>query len=422
MKHSNALIRATVSVLAVIVLALTVFGVKQVNAASTIKVAFSQSGGTSTTYYRDPSFSLERSASWITIKTSSASAFTISTTNNTTGKGRIGYVYLKRQGSSLVTTYKVIQEGTANLSVSGSKGSTLTYGKEAAQTVTTSCNWITIYKPNDYNFRIDYSANNTGSSRTGYVYLKDGTATVTIYKITQSAATYTVTLAYGGTTKTYSVKHGQQFTFPAAPANPDGKIFEGWIMKCSTPSFVGINKPGDKVTIWEDTYFYIKYTVLYEKLGRATDAYSNKTYTVWMVQHNTAAEASFDKNHKGYDLKILDGKDCYGKPDYCIVNSWHFLDDSFKRDVCKMIVKYNETYGRTSQWNRTVTGCVDEWCEHNLIYYLSSLKTNPIPFVPWETYAKEARDVDLDADAHGYLPGSLWSKAKAWFNEQKAQW
>jgi uncharacterized repeat protein (TIGR02543 family) len=216
-----------VSVLAVIVLVLTVFGVNQVDAASTINVTFSQSGGTSSTYSRDPSFSLEKSAGWITISTSSPSNFTIKASSNTTGKGRIGYVYVKRQGS-VVTTYKIVQSGSTNLSVGIAKGSTSTYGKNSNQSISVSGSWITIYRPNDYNFRIDYSANTTGSTRTGYVYVKEDSTTFTTYKITQSSS---VTVTYdkngGGSSFTRTISYGSTYGKVDNPTRT-GYNFAGW--------------------------------------------------------------------------------------------------------------------------------------------------------------------------------------------------
>ncbi len=228
MKQTNALQRAFVPVLVVMFLVLMVVGVNQVEAASNYTVTFSQSGGTSTTYYRDPSFSLEKSASWITISTSSPSAFTIKASSNSTGKGRIGYVYVKRQGS-VVTTYTIIQPGSTNLSVGIAKGSTSTYGKNSNQSISVSGNWITIYRPNDYNFRIDYSANTTGSTRTGYVYVKEGSTIFTTYKITQSSS---VTVTYdknggSGSNYTRSIAYGSNYGKVDNPTRT-GYNFAGW--------------------------------------------------------------------------------------------------------------------------------------------------------------------------------------------------
>ena len=233
MRFSKQFKRAFLSVVAALVFAtMLVADLKPVEAGTT-PITFSQSGGTSQKYSRDPSFSLEKDSSWITIKTSSPSDFTISASSNSTGKGRIGYVYVKRQGS-VVTTYKIIQQGSTNLSVGPAKGSTSTYSKNSNQTVTTSCSWITLYKPNAYNVRMDYAANTTGSTRTGYVYVKEGTTTFTTYKITQSA---TVTVTYnknGGS--------GSNFTRSLAVGSVYGKVdnptrtgynFSGWFTATS---------------------------------------------------------------------------------------------------------------------------------------------------------------------------------------------
>lgn len=228
MKQLSALKRASVSVMAVIVLMLTVFGLKQVDAASTVTLTMSQSGETSKTYYKETSCTLTKDSSWITIKSSSNNDYAIKVSANSTGKGRIGYVYLKRQGA-VITTYKVIQPGSTNLSVGPAAGKTATYGKNYNQNVTTNSNWITLYKPNGYNFRMDYSANTTGSTRTGYVYVKEGSTIITTYKITQSA---TVTVTYnknGGS--------GSNFTRSLAVGKAYGKVdnptragynFTGW--------------------------------------------------------------------------------------------------------------------------------------------------------------------------------------------------
>ena len=233
MRLSKQFKKAFMSVLASLVFAtMMIADLKPVEAATTT-ITFSQSGGTSSKYSRDPSFSLEKDSSWITIKTSSPSDFTISASSNSTGKGRIGYVYVKRQGS-VVTTYKIIQQGSTNLSVGPAKGSTSTYSKNSNQTVTTSCSWITLYKPNDYNVRMDYAANTTGSTRTGYVYVKEGSTIFTTYKITQSA---TVTVTYNknggsGSNFTRSIAYGSNYGKVDNPTKT-GYNFTGWYTAAS---------------------------------------------------------------------------------------------------------------------------------------------------------------------------------------------
>lgn len=228
MKQTNVLRRAFMPVLAMIVFVLTMSGVKQVNAASTINVTLPQSGGTSSTYSRDPSFALEPSAGWITTTATSLSNFTIKASSNSTGKGRIGYVYVKRQGS-VVTTYRIVQPGSTNLSVSVAKGNTSTYSKNSDQSVSSSCSWITLYKPNNYNFRIDYSANTTGSTRTGYVYVKEGSTTFTTYKITQTATVKVTYNKNGGSGSNYTrnIALNSKYGKVDNPAR-DGYIFIGW--------------------------------------------------------------------------------------------------------------------------------------------------------------------------------------------------
>jgi uncharacterized repeat protein (TIGR02543 family) len=216
---------------------MVVADLKPVEAGTTV-VTLSQSGGTSQKFSRDPSFSLDKDSSWITIKTSSPSDFTISASSNSTGKGRIGYVYVKRQGVT-VNTYKIIQPGTTSLSVGPAKGSTSTYSKNSNQSVTTSYSWITLYKPNDYNVRMDYAANTTGSTRTGYVYVKEGSTIITTYKITQSA---TVSVTYnknGGSGSNFS----RTLTVGSAYGKVDnptrtGYNFTGWYTAASGGSQV----------------------------------------------------------------------------------------------------------------------------------------------------------------------------------------
>ena len=228
MKQTNVLRRAFMPVLVMIVFVLTMSGVKQVNAASTINVTLPQSGGTSSTYSRDPSFALEPSAGWITTTATSLSNFTIKASSNSTGKGRIGYVYVKRQGS-VVTTYRIVQPGSTNLSVSVAKGNTSTYSKNSDQSVSSSCSWISLYRPNNNTFRIDYSANTTGSTRTGYVYVKEGSTTFTTYKIMQTATVKVTYNKNGGSGSNYTRNIALNSKYGKVD-NPTrvGYIFIGW--------------------------------------------------------------------------------------------------------------------------------------------------------------------------------------------------
>lgn len=408
MKQTNTLRRALVSVLAVMVLVLTAFGTKQVDAASTIVVALPQSGGTSQKFFRDPSFSLEKDSSWITIKASSASDFTINASANSTGKGRIGYVYVKRQGS-VVTTYKVIQPGTTTISVDGFKGSTSTFGKNSNQTLYVSVSWITLYCPNNYNFRMDYAANTTGSTRTGCVYVKEGSNIITTYKITQKP-TFRVTYdknGGSGSNFTRTISYGSVYGKVDNPTK-SGDVFLGWYTKkeggkqVTETTIMSTSENHTLYAHWRSDGYY---------LGSVKDPDSGKTYKIYMVPHDV--EKEFDKKHSGLLLKIVDGKDGNGGIDYCIRNSWAFRDDTFKKDVCKLIVDWNKYMGRTGLWNRKVTSCVDEWTEHNLIYCLATEKSsNWIPLFDWDEFAKQSVDVDLDSKADGYIPVEVWEGIK----------
>lgn len=188
MKQTKTLRRAIVPVVALFVLLLTVFGAKKVGAATTVVVPVTERLAHSELFSKDPTFSLEKSASWINIREYSPSSFRIYADYNP-GKGRIGYVYLKRQGV-VVTKYKVIQQGYATITVGPGKGSTSFIGKDAGQTLSVSGTtnpWFSFYCPNAYNFRIDYSANTSGHSRYRYVYVKEGSTLVTTYEILQES-------------------------------------------------------------------------------------------------------------------------------------------------------------------------------------------------------------------------------------------
>lgn len=127
-----------------------------------------------------------------------------------------------------------------------------------------------------------------------------------------------------------------------------------------------------------------------------------------MVQNTSEAKTSFDKKHSGYVVKILDGKDSRKRPDYQIVNSWQFRDDTFKKGVCNLIVKYNKDQYRTDLWNRSVTSCVDEWNEHNAIYALCDFITSATPASLVDTI-NSAKNVDLDAVGDGYVWSEIYN-------------
>ena len=196
MKQINVLRIVAVPVMTLIVLMLSVLGAKEVDAAPTVEVVLSGLVGSesSRTFSKDPTFTLETSASWIKIKTPSPTTFKFCAVNNI-GKGRVGYVYLKRQGV-VVTTFKVSQKGFTTIKVGASKGSTSFIAKAPGQTIyyfkrggTNS--FLSAYQlPNKLYFRIDYTANTTGKPRIDYMYVLEGPAgsqILEIYEIIQEA-------------------------------------------------------------------------------------------------------------------------------------------------------------------------------------------------------------------------------------------
>ncbi len=368
MKQTSALRRAFVPALAVMFLVLMVFGVNQVEAASPIVVTLSQSGGTSATYSRDPSFSLEKDSSWITISTSSPSAFTIKASSNSTGKGRIGYVYVKRQGS-VVTTYKVVQPGSTNLSVGIAKGSSSTYSKNSNQSVSASGSWITIYSPNNYNFRIDYSANTTGSTRIGYVYVKEGSTKFTTYKITQSS---TVTVTYnmnGGSGSNFSrsIAYGKPYGKVDSPTRT-GYNFAGWYTAVSGGSQV------TETTIMQKTVNHTlyahwtpkKFTVTFmdgtTKVSTKTVTYDS-TYGTLPTRTKTGYNAADWYTATSNGTKITSSTKVKITADQTLYARWNspktftvtFMDGTTK--VSTKTVTYDSTYGTLP--TRTKSGYYD---------------------------------------------------------------
>ena len=171
--------------------------------------------------------------------------------------------------------------------------------------------------------------------------------------------------------------------------------------------------PGDKITI--DGNYTIRPSTIYyyEKLG-VVDGWS-----VYMLQKGDDATKYFNEKHGGQVfIKIIDGLDIDGYPDYSIIDSWMFTNDSFKKQVCQLIIKYNKDRGRTSRWNRSLTACVDEWTEHNLLYAVFKYSLEGIYFYePIPLLTESARNVDLDAKGYGYLPEQLKNELIEWLNK-----
>ena len=173
---------------------------------------------------------------------------------------------------------RVEADDIIEISVGIEKGSSPTYGKTSNQSVSRSGSWITLYQPNNYNFRIDYSANTTGSIRTGYVYVKEGTKTVKTYKITQSAS---VTVTYdkngAGSSFTRSVTYGKSYGKVDKPTRT-GYEFTGWYTAKTGGSQVTettLMKKTENHTLyahWEPK----KYTVTFKN---GTTTVSTKTVT-----------------------------------------------------------------------------------------------------------------------------------------------
>ena len=191
---------------------------------------------------------------------------------------------------------RVEADDIIEISVGIEKGSSPTYGKTSNQSVSRSGSWITLYQPNNYNFRIDYSANTTGSIRTGYVYVKEGTKTVKTYKITQSAS---VTVTYdkngAGSSFTRSVTYGKSYGKVDKPTRT-GYEFTGWYTAKTGGSQVTettLMKKTENHTLyahWEPK----KYTVTFKN---GTTTVSTKTVT-----YGNTYEELPGCTKKGYDL------------------------------------------------------------------------------------------------------------------------
>ena len=272
---------------------------------------------------------------------------------------------------------------------------TATYGKTYGS--------LPILVRSSYEFQGWYTALSGGTKVTSSTKVTI-TADQTLYAHWKKKNVYTVSVTADGTTKTYSVQEGYGFTFPSAPTTaPDGKRFYGWSLYRDGVLESGYYLPGGTVAIHSDCTVYPKYETIYEKLGTVDG------WEIWIIQPD--AEEQFDQKHSGQLIKIIDGKDFHGMPDYCIRNSWMFTDHSFKTAVCKLIVNYNERMGRTIFWDRSVIGCVDEWAEHNLIYAVTMGGANYIDFLGDMNHS--ARDVDLDASGDGYIPAQILNLIKA---------
>lgn len=272
---------------------------------------------------------------------------------------------------------------------------TATYGKTYGS--------LPILVRSSYDFLGWYTALSGGNKITSSTVVTI-TADQTLYAHWKRKNVYTVSVTADGTTKTYTVSDGYGFTFPSAPTTaPDGKRFYGWSLYRDGVLESGYYLPGGTVAIHSDCTVYPKYETIYEKLGTVDG------WEIWIIQPD--AEEQFDQKHSGQLIKIIDGKDFHGMPDYCIRNSWMFTDHSFKTAVCKLIVNYNERMGRTIFWDRSVTGCVDEWAEHNLIYAVTMGGANYIDFLGDMNHS--ARDVDLDASGDGYIPAQILNLIKA---------
>ena len=272
---------------------------------------------------------------------------------------------------------------------------TATYGKTYGS--------LPILVRSSYDFLGWYTALSGGNKITSSTIVTI-TADQTLYAHWKRKNVYTVSVTADGTTNKYAVSAGNGFTFPSEPTTaPDGKRFYGWSLYRDGVLDSGYYLPGGTVAIHSDCTVYPKYETIYEKLGTVDG------WEIWIVQPD--AEKQFDKKHSGQLIKIIDGKDFHGMPDYCIRNSWMFTDHSFKTAVCKLIVNYNKRMGRTIYWDRSVTGCVDEWAEHNLIYAVTMGGAKYIDFLGDMNHS--ARDVDLDASGDGYIPAQILNLIKA---------
>jgi uncharacterized repeat protein (TIGR02543 family) len=261
--------------------------------------------------------------------------------------------------------------------------------------------WFNGWSIDRSNNAISLTYNDRNQPKTAYLYVySKATGKALTYKIS-APSYYKVTVYSNGTPAYYYVDRGENFTFPTtAPQVSDGQAFLGWMIQTTEVSIVGYNQPGATIPVNADSTFKDYYTTLYEKLGTVYEPTSNKNLNIWMVQLN--GEAAFNANHSGDGLKILDN---FAEYDYCIVNSCAYSSDEFMIDVCSLIVQYNKDQNRTAKWDRTVVGCVDEWKEHNVIFFGSAaLLASGNTWKDWESYMRRAQSVDLDAAASGYAP------------------
>ena len=223
----------------------------------------------------------------------------------------------------------------------------------------------------------------------------------------------TVTVHMSSTTKSYKVQKGGKFTFPSDVGEIDGMQFIGWVQEVEGQSIQTRMLPGDQIVVNSNVTYSPRYMSLYKKIGTVYDPDSKQNYEVWMIEYDsTNIRQLFASRHSGNIVTIARYANLKG---YTILDSWIHRDETFKRGVCTLIVDYNKSIHNEANWDRTVTGCVDEWIEHNVLYALGMdgnllSKVKKDVAADWE---EQGADVDLDSAGDGYVPAVVYEAIKA---------